>query len=99
MSDQPSQSEAVLSASATEEAAQPEIAAPGLTEPENERQEEDSANSDTAAIRAQVEKEHALADVQKRLKELEGALEKLKREKKEVEDEKNGAGMSNSSLN
>lgn len=43
-------------------------------------------------IRQQVEQEQALADAQKRLKELEEDNEKIKREKKSVEDARDEAG-------
>lgn len=51
-------------------------------------------NDDTAAIRAQVEKEHALADAQKKLRDLERDLEQAKKEMGTVEGEKDAAGMS-----
>lgn len=91
---QPPQQEAAASTSTQEALAQPESTGLGSTGQDQGGQNEDSANPDIAAVRAQVEREHALADVQKRLKELEGELERLKSEKKEVEDEKNGAGTS-----
>lgn len=43
-------------------------------------------------IRQQVEQEQALADAQKRLKELEEDNEKIRKEKKEVEEARDGAG-------
>ena len=46
----------------------------------------------TAEIRRQVENEQVLADSQKRIKELEGELETAKREAKELQDAKLGAG-------
>lgn len=48
-------------------------------------------NSLPADIRQQVEQEQALADTQKRLRELEEDNEKLKKEKKDVEDARDGA--------
>ena len=45
-----------------------------------------------ADIRQQVEQEQALADAQKRLKELETDNERLQREKKEVEEARDGSG-------
>ena len=45
-----------------------------------------------ADIRHQVEQEQALADAQKRLKELEADNERLQREKKEVEEAREGSG-------
>lgn len=54
----------------------------------------DNAESDAAAIRAQVEREHALADAQKRLKVLEKEVKRVKEEKRGVESERDGAGQS-----
>ena len=48
-----------------------------------------------ADIRHQVEQEQALADAQKRLKELEADNERLQREKKEVEEARDGSGKYN----
>jgi nucleoprotein TPR len=45
-----------------------------------------------ADIRHQVEQEQALADAQKRLKELEADNERLQKEKKEVEEARDGSG-------
>lgn len=45
-----------------------------------------------ADIRQQVEQEQALADAQKRLKELEEDNEKIKKEKREIEEARDGAG-------
>lgn len=45
-----------------------------------------------ADIRQQVEQEQALADAQKRLKALEADNERIKQEKKDVEDARDGAG-------
>ena len=45
-----------------------------------------------ADIRQQVEQEQALADAQKRLKELEADNERLQKEKKEVEEARDGSG-------
>lgn len=45
-----------------------------------------------ADIRQQVEQEQALADAQKRLKALEEDNERIKKEKKDVEDARDGAG-------
>jgi hypothetical protein len=45
-----------------------------------------------ADIRHQVEQEQALADAQKRLKKLEADNERLQREKKEVEEARDGSG-------
>jgi len=50
-------------------------------------------NALPADIRQQVEQEQALADAQKRLKELEADNERLQREKKEVEEARDGSGM------
>jgi small-conductance mechanosensitive channel len=49
-------------------------------------------NALPADIRQQVEQEQALADAQKRLKELEADNERLQREKKEVEEARDGSG-------
>ena len=54
----------------------------------------DNAESNAAAIRAQVEREHALADAQKRLKVLEKEVKRVKEEKRGVESERDGAGQS-----
>jgi nucleoprotein TPR len=54
----------------------------------------DNAESDAAVIRAQVEREHALADAQKRLKDLEKEVKRVKEEKRGVESERDGAGQS-----
>ena len=51
-------------------------------------------NALPADIRQQVEQEQALADAQKRLKQLEEDNERLKKEKKEGEDARDGAGQS-----
>lgn len=56
----------------------------------------DMPSNDTALpadIRKQVEQEQALADAQKRLKTLEDDNEKLRREKKDMEEARDGAGM------
>jgi len=49
-------------------------------------------NALPADIKQQVEQEQALADAQKRLKELEADNERLQREKKEVEEARDGSG-------
>ena len=49
-------------------------------------------NALPADIKQQVEHEQALADAQKRLKELEADNERLQREKKEVEEARDGSG-------
>jgi hypothetical protein len=57
--------------------------------------EVEMSSSDSALpadIRQQVEQEQALADTQKRLKALEEDNEKLRKEKKDVEDARDGAG-------
>lgn len=51
-----------------------------------------SENALPVDIRQQVEQEQALADAQKRLKELEQDNEKLRKEKKDVEDARDEAG-------
>jgi hypothetical protein len=51
-----------------------------------------SENALPADIKQQVEQEQALADAQKRLKELEADNERLQREKKEVEEARDGSG-------
>lgn len=47
----------------------------------------------TAEIRAQVEREQALADAQKRLRALEGEVQKAQTEKGSVESERDAAGQ------
>jgi hypothetical protein len=49
-------------------------------------------NALPAGIRKQVEQEQALADAQKRLKELEVDNERLQAEKKEVEEARDSSG-------
>jgi nucleoprotein TPR len=49
-------------------------------------------NALPADIRKQVEQEQALADAQKRLKELEADNERLQAEKKEVEEARDSSG-------
>jgi nucleoprotein TPR len=49
-------------------------------------------------IRQQVEQEQALADAQKRLKELEVDNERLQKEKKEVEEARDSSGKSTEKL-
>lgn len=46
----------------------------------------------TADIRAQVEHEQALSDALKRVREVEQECERIKGEKRDVEQEKEGAG-------
>jgi hypothetical protein len=53
-----------------------------------------NGETDPAAVRAQVEQEYALADAQKKLRELEDEVERVKREKAAVESERSAAGES-----
>lgn len=62
-----------------------------LTEPIVSNSTADAELS-TAVIRAQVEHEQALSDALKRVKEVEEECERIKGEKKGVEEEKEGAG-------
>lgn len=58
-------------------------------------QSQGSTSAQTALpddIRQQVEQEQALADAQKRLKELEADNERLQKEKKEVEEARDSSG-------
>jgi hypothetical protein len=61
----------------------------------SQTQSQGSTSAQTALpddIRQQVEQEQALADAQKRLKELEADNERLQKEKKEVEEARDSSG-------
>lgn len=61
----------------------------------SQTQSQGSTSAETALpddIRQQVEQEQALADAQKRLKELEADNERLQKEKKEVEEARDSSG-------
>jgi nucleoprotein TPR len=53
---------------------------------------ESDTQPDAAAIRRQVEQEHALADAEKKLRDLEGEVQRIRGEKRDVETERDGAG-------